>query len=322
MLTGNTRQDDPGSALADLYKSEVAVHECLVGDYVDTLGECESRSAARMRESRQHEFSSGRHCARQAAASLKLTPNQRETIEDIAVGNKRDPQWPAGMCGSISHDGMQAIAVVSNDPFCDSVGLDLIDLDAMERMTSVSRLIATRDEIANAVRVLDESSFITGILEGRVSKSDSQSHDISSLAACVIFSVKESVFKCVYPRVRDWIGLLDAQVELSFDLDPGLETTPIGQKSLENSDAQELESTVRVGSYTVSFRPKINALAHQLVGSPVKGEQADQVAQKPTPQHTPTGDTAQSDTPEFAGYFLLTPQRIVSTAELFYQNPC
>ena len=220
MRCDDTSDETSEFVLTDLFRSHLAVHECQVGDFIDSLGDCESLSAQRMRASRQHEFSTGRHCARQAAHALQLTPAQREQIADIPVGDHRDPRWPDGVRGSISHDGKQAIAIVSNDPRCHSVGVDLLGLDAMGRMPSVNRLIATRDEISDAVGVLDCSQFVTAILADKNTGPDTSEEPgqvESTLAACVIFSVKESVFKCLYPALHEWIGLRDAHVSLRFD---------------------------------------------------------------------------------------------------------
>jgi 4'-phosphopantetheinyl transferase EntD len=61
-------------------------------------------------DSRLREFATGRSCARQALAGLGLAP------APILRGAKREPLWPAGIVGSITHcRGYRAAAVAFNN---------------------------------------------------------------------------------------------------------------------------------------------------------------------------------------------------------------
>ena len=130
----------------------------------------------------------------------------------------------------------------------------------------------------------------------------------STLAACVIFSVKESVFKCLYPALHEWIGLRDAHVSLRFDPNtlPGSLNGALNPLTPDAKPASTLSG--QIGSYTVTFKPEISVKAHQLVGS------------RRASANTDGDDNSAVHDLEFFGHFLITRERIISTAELFQQN--
>lgn len=307
------------AVLSTFFQSRVAVFECQVADYVSDLGELETIAAGRMRASRQQEFSSGRHCARQAAQSLSLSAAQQLAIADIAVGDHRDPVWPEGVRGSISHDGHQAIAVVSNDPRCVSVGVDLMSFREINRMPDINRLIATRDETENAAKVLRASAPVGEALEQLVRQANEAGvtlRDELNLAACVIFSAKESVFKCLYPCIREWIGLRDAHISLQLSE----QVVPVAAEA----NPQMVVAGARTsssGSYTVSFKPEISEMAHQLVGSSEQPVVDVEATPKFSDSCADSATTVPVDASVFLGRFLITDQRIISTAELYAGNP-
>lgn len=66
------------------------------------------------------EFSTGRYCARRALHSIGIP------AQVVPVGQLREPVWPDGIVGSISHDGGICIAIVTRRIDCQQVGVDLI----------------------------------------------------------------------------------------------------------------------------------------------------------------------------------------------------
>ena len=69
-------------------------------------------------ESRRAEFGRGRSCARKALAELGLPP------QPISVGSHRQPGWPLGVVGSITHCEGLAVAVAAMASELLAVGLD------------------------------------------------------------------------------------------------------------------------------------------------------------------------------------------------------
>lgn len=129
-------------------------------------------------ERRRREFTTVRHCARQALADLGYAP------VSILPGAQREPQWPAGVVGSMTHcDGYRAAALARD---CDAAALGI---DAEPHLPLPEGLLAL---IARPV----ESS--------RLSELQAQHPHV-----CwdrLTFSAKESVFKAWFPLTRQWLG--------------------------------------------------------------------------------------------------------------------
>jgi 4'-phosphopantetheinyl transferase EntD len=139
---------------------------------------------------RQREFMAGRICARCALAQLG--------IEDFPLLRREDrtPVWPPGIVGSIAHAGSYCGVAVAREVDIASVGLDVecyadIKQDLWKQFckeTEISRMLAL------------------------------PSSDRQRLAA-LIFSAKESVYKCQYPITNQWLGFHDVEILASLGMD-------------------------------------------------------------------------------------------------------
>jgi 4'-phosphopantetheinyl transferase EntD len=135
---------------------------------------------------RRAEFATARACARQALRNLGLPPGP------ILRGAKREPLWPKGIVGSITHcTGYRAAAVARANQVL-TIGIDAEPHAAIE--ARVTR------------RVLDEEerAWIAGAPAGVHWDR-------------LIFSAKESVYKAWFPLTRRWLGFDEARVAI----DPG-----------------------------------------------------------------------------------------------------
>lgn len=135
--------------------------------------------------SRRQEFLTGRYCARQAALQLglELGPLSR----DPETGA---PLWPTEVVGSITHTSKVAAAVLAPSRSFRGVGLDL---------ESQSRLIAPG--ISRHVCTPAEEVLLEHLPESA-----------RDLRLKLIFSAKESIYKCLFPQVLQTIGFQDAEV--------------------------------------------------------------------------------------------------------------
>ena len=79
----------------------------------------EMRVTTGMVEKRLAEFTHGRYCARSAMKLLGSSP------VPIGKGPYREPVWPGGIIGSISHTEGSAAAAVANSTEMVAVGLDM-----------------------------------------------------------------------------------------------------------------------------------------------------------------------------------------------------
>lgn len=143
---------------------------------------------------RQVEFVAGRACARQALARLT-----GETQAVIPTQDDRAPQWPAGFVGSITHTTGYAAALVAPSAAYYGLGIDCEHLLSPEQL-ALQRHICTAQELETL----------------QASQSGWRAEEILTL----IFSAKESLYKCFYPRVQTYFGFHAARL-LTFDATRG-----------------------------------------------------------------------------------------------------
>jgi 4'-phosphopantetheinyl transferase EntD len=132
------------------------------------------------------EFTAGRSCARAALIRLGGPPVA------LSVGAHREPLWPQGFVGSITHcEGHCAAAVARQDrASITSLGLDAEPAQPLP------------EEIVHRVLTAGEQDWL--LRRGR----DSLPWDR------LVFSAKESVFKCLFPVERRYIDF--HEVEIAF----------------------------------------------------------------------------------------------------------
>ncbi len=141
---------------------------------------------------RKGEFAAGRYCARRALARLQMGA---PAILKDASGC---PIWPHGAVGSISHTKGCIVSVVGRSNQVVALG---VDVDNRQTPFPVP--------ILDRVCVPEELCWL-----------QSMPHEAMMLHAWALFSVKETIYKCVYSGTGDRLGFSDAR--LDFDLRTGL----------------------------------------------------------------------------------------------------
>ncbi|CAD5109339.1 4'-phosphopantetheinyl transferase family protein [Zestomonas carbonaria] len=126
-------------------------------------------------DKRQAEFLAGRLCAHAALHQLTGTG----TVP--AVGEDRAPQWPGGISGSITHSHGWAAAVVARHADWRGLGLDMERLLGAERANRLAGEILTPAELRRLAQ---------------------QSAERQARLVTLTFSLKESLFKALYPLVH------------------------------------------------------------------------------------------------------------------------
>lgn len=134
---------------------------------------------------RQTEFLAGRLCAREAMRQL----DGRAYVPGVA--EDRAPVWPEDICGSITHSTGWAAAIVAHKAQWRGLGLDAETLLSHERATRLAKEILTAAELAD---------MATG------------PQDQIALRVTLTFSIKEALFKALYPIVRKRFYFQDAQL--------------------------------------------------------------------------------------------------------------
>ena len=168
----------------------------LLGDDFQRSAVIAPPSIQRSVAKRQAEFLAGRICARAALQQL-------EGLNVIPpIGEDRAPVWPAHICGSITHSTGRAAAIVANKRHWRGLGMDLENLLSHERAERLAGEILTPAEMQRMA---------------------ARSQDQLALLVTLTFSVKESLFKALYPIVQQRFYFEHAEV---------LEWTEAGQVRL------------------------------------------------------------------------------------------
>ncbi|PPT91290.1 hypothetical protein XthCFBP4691_08315 [Xanthomonas theicola] len=147
-------------------------------------------SIARSVRKRQAEFLFGRLAARLALGAA-LGPVQAQA--EIAIGTAREPCWPAGSLGSISHGDGCAAAVALAAGQHQGIGIDL------ERLLAP----AARDAVLGVAIDAAEAALLAAA-------ADAQWSPDALLTA--LFSAKESLFKAAFGVVGRYFDFAAARV--------------------------------------------------------------------------------------------------------------
>ena len=153
----------------------------------DPHGYLLAQEAAQIRSavhSRRREFTAGRSCARQALRQLGLP----ETA--ILRGEHREPLWPAGVVGSITHCQGYCAAAAAKTGDARSIG---IDAEVHARLPA---------NILERVSIPEERAWLSSAPEGIHWDR-------------VLFSAKESLYKAWFPLARRELGF--DEVSVSFE---------------------------------------------------------------------------------------------------------
>jgi enterobactin synthetase component D len=144
-------------------------------------------SMVRAVRKRQTEFLAGRYCVREALRAC--APEHAEAI--VGTGPDREPLWPPGIVGAITHTHHFASAAVARARDVRGIGLDAERLMTDHLAARVLSQIAATDEISALVSLSQWST---------------------SEVLTVVFSAKETLFKCLYREVRRYFDFRDASV--------------------------------------------------------------------------------------------------------------
>lgn len=142
-------------------------------------------------ESRKKEFVAGRLCAFKAALKLDLR------LDQLKVGENREPLWPSEMVGSISHTKKMAIAIVDSAKYSRSLGIDVEEIIEENKEATIEKMVATKKDLAFL-------KLFSKKLE----------------AYTVLFSAKEALYKLIYPLCHEFFGFQEAELK-ALDMDRG-----------------------------------------------------------------------------------------------------
>lgn len=137
---------------------------------------------ARAVAKRKREFTTARHCARQALAKLGYP------AMPLLPGERGAPQWPAGVVGSITHCAGYRCAAVARESEVATVGIDAEPHKPLP------------DRILEAVALPSEQARLDKLPHSSIHWDR------------VLFAAKECVYKAWFPLTRRWLNFHEADI--------------------------------------------------------------------------------------------------------------
>ena len=137
---------------------------------------------------RRAEFILGRICAHRALSRFGL-----ESEPILRNPESREPCWPDSIWGSITHSSGFAAVAVGLKKEIKGIGIDL---------ESVSRSLDFK--IRKHVCVDSELEWLESLPDKQANR-----------ALRIIFSAKESIFKCFYPGTKTYLSFKDAEISVN-----------------------------------------------------------------------------------------------------------
>jgi 4'-phosphopantetheinyl transferase EntD len=206
----------------------------------------EEALAARAVPRRRRELTTGRHCARRALAQLGMAPGP------ILSGPRREPLWPDGVVGSITHCTGYRAAAVAWAAQVPTVGIDAEPHEPLP------------DGVLDTVSLPEERAQLRQLAK-------------SSPRVCwdrLLFCSKEAVYKAWYPHAQAMLDFHEATITVeprdqpSAPGEPGeLWTRTAGYRPLLSKVGDEPAGTVVAG--TVEARLLVDGPV--VGGRPVRG---------------------------------------------------
>lgn len=152
-------------------------------------------NVARSVQKRQAEFYFGRLVARHALRELGVIGTE------VRVGASREPVWPPGVIGSISHAQALAAAAVMPVGECGGVGIDIEHVVGEQASAALKATVISSGELAYLETLVGELTL--------------------SALLTIAFSAKESLFKSAFNEVGRYFDFSAARVA-SLDMERGV----------------------------------------------------------------------------------------------------
>jgi len=174
----------PLPTLRRLFPPGTAVEAQYIRDRCASLFPAELQTVSRAVQRRREEFSTGRVCARGALEALGAPGGE------IPVGSSREPVWPAGYVGAITHDAGLCIAVARRPDRVSGIGIDLADSEPLP--PEVRTLVCTAEELSDPL--IRDFAPADGFK--------------------LVFSAKEALYKVLFPILRRFVDFQEVRVRL------------------------------------------------------------------------------------------------------------
>ncbi|MEC8623317.1 MAG: 4'-phosphopantetheinyl transferase superfamily protein [Bdellovibrionota bacterium] len=182
-------------------KSDLGKSGHLVSSYLKSVPvKFQPKRFSNFSEQRKIEFVMGRICAKEALDKMSGSEDGLPIFKETGIGmnDDRSPSWPKGAVGSITHSPIGVMACTGKVE--DFLGLGL-DLECLNRSNSLNKI---KNKVFTGADNLLYKELPKGFEET----------DLIGL----VFSAKESLFKCLYPLAKTFFYFYDAEVvKLNID---------------------------------------------------------------------------------------------------------
>jgi 4'-phosphopantetheinyl transferase EntD len=174
--------------IGDLFGPDVLAGSAPIDECTDDLWPNERELVRKAVPRRAREFAAGRRVARALLARLGAGGGP------LLADPDRTPSWPAGVVGSITHAADLCAVVVARGGAVAGLGVD-VEPDGPLEPELWPRICTPRER--------------ERLLQGGA--------ESGGRCARLVFSAKESAYKCVYPHVRRVLGFQEVEIELDFE---------------------------------------------------------------------------------------------------------
>jgi 4'-phosphopantetheinyl transferase EntD len=159
--------------------------QCFSTEFIgaETLTDGEKVFIARAVQQRVNHFSTGRYCAKQALKALGING------AEILVGEGKEPLWPEGIVGSISHTKTMAGAVVARADKLVSIGMDIETIGGV------------RPDMWDMLFLPSEQQYLNAF-----------TGDEQAMQTTLLFSGKEAFYKLQYPLTKTFLDFTDVEM--------------------------------------------------------------------------------------------------------------
>ncbi|NRA67943.1 MAG: 4'-phosphopantetheinyl transferase superfamily protein [Pseudobacteriovorax sp.] len=144
---------------------------------------------------RQIEFMAGRLCAHHSLKTLGYAGTKY-----LQTGEHRQPIWPDGFVGAISHSHGAAIAIAGHSSEWAGMGVDIEHFIESPSEGLIKQICSLTES--------EQLNSLNGYTKGEV--------------LTFIFSAKESLYKALFPRVGRFFGFGAAEVSLDLPQNSGV----------------------------------------------------------------------------------------------------
>jgi 4'-phosphopantetheinyl transferase EntD len=179
-------------SLRELFPPHALTAELYGAGDATTLLPAEAQYVARAVAKRQQEFAAGRACARLLLAQFGIIGFALRMADD------RQPLWPDGLVGSITHTKHFCAVVVAEKTRSSALGID--------------------SEISGSVKFELWAKICTAPERAWLATLEASQQ---GAAATLLFSAKEAFYKAQYPLLRQKLHFQDATVEAQWGAQRG-----------------------------------------------------------------------------------------------------